>query len=71
MKYQNKLSASICAGAVISFAGNFANQPLLTSAGLGLIASGHMGAFLETDEFEKLREESQKRERLYNQFQSK
>jgi hypothetical protein len=70
MKYQDKLTTSICTGAVIALTGNFTNCSLITSAGLGLIASGYIGmaAFSETNEFADLREEFHRRERLYNKF---
>jgi hypothetical protein len=68
MKYQDKLTTSICTGAVIALTGNFTNCSLITSAGLGLIASGYIGMFAETDEFSDMREEFHRRERLYNKF---
>jgi len=66
MKYLDKLSTTSCLGLLAGFDGVIMNSPIAIGAGLGLIASAIYGTYNNEDEFEELREEVKRRERLYS-----
>ena len=84
MKYLDKLSTFNMIGGTMIFAGHLSRNYVISSAGLGLICSVLSGTgadaiinmimpdeFSQLNEFSELRNEFQRRERLFNRYKSK
>ncbi len=72
MRYQDKLTISSLFGGLLSLGGLSLRNSFIMGTGFGLLTSSIIGdLYIAKDEFADLREESHKRERLYNKLGAK
>lgn len=68
MEYLNNLKSLVGLGALETVTGGFFNDSVVTGAGCGILALSVLGTLCsspEADQFEDLRNEFERRERLY------